>query len=105
MIAAIGGCLSGLNEPQVTPLMGLRVGLKAFVAAVIGGIGNIPGAAAGGLILGLIETFVASLQFQHGGTQETLFAPYKDAIAFLILILVLLIKPEGIFGKAVPEKV
>jgi len=101
MLAAIGGCLWGLNRSQCTPLMGLIPGLKAFVAAVIGGIGNIPGAAMGGLILGLIETYVASIQYHNAA----ILSPYKDAIAFLILILVLLFKPEGIFGKAVPEKV
>jgi branched-chain amino acid transport system permease protein len=101
MLAAIGGCLWGLNRNQCTPLMGLIPGLKAFVAAVIGGIGNIPGAAVGGLILGLIETFSASLQYHNAAV----LSPYKDAIAFVILILVLLIKPEGLFGKAVPEKV
>jgi branched-chain amino acid transport system permease protein len=101
VLAAIGGCLWGLNRNQCTPLMGLIPGLKAFVAAVIGGIGNIPGAAMGGLILGLIETYVASIQYNNAA----ILSPYKDAIAFLILILVLLFKPEGIFGKAVPEKV
>jgi branched-chain amino acid transport system permease protein len=100
-LAAIGGCLYGMTKNQCTPLMGLIPGLKAFVAAVIGGIGNIPGAAVGGLILGLIETFVATVQYDH----KAILYPYRDAIAFLILILVLLIKPEGIFGKAVPEKV
>lgn len=101
MLAAIGGCLWGLNRNQCTPLMGLIPGVKAFVAAVIGGIGNIPGAAVGGLILGLIETFVSSLQYHNAAV----LSPYKDAIAFVILIVVLLVKPEGIFGKAVPEKV
>lgn len=101
MLAAIGGCLWSLNRNQCTPLMGLIPGLKAFVAAVIGGIGNIPGAAVGGLILGLIETYVASIQYHN----TAILSPYKDAIAFMILILVLLVKPEGIFGKAVPEKV
>jgi branched-chain amino acid transport system permease protein len=81
--------------------MGLIPGLKAFVAAVIGGIGNIPGAAVGGLILGLIETYVSSIQYH----QSAILSPYKDAIAFFILILVLIAKPEGIFGKALPEKV
>jgi branched-chain amino acid transport system permease protein len=75
--------------------MGIIIGLKAFVAAVVGGIGNIPGAAVGGLLLGLTETLVSSM----GGSR------YENAIAFVILILVLLLKPEGIFGRAVPEKV
>ncbi len=101
MLAAIGGCLWGLNRNQCTPLMGLIPGLKAFVAAVIGGIGNIPGAAAGGLILGLVETYVSTVQYH----KTAILLPYRDAVAFLILIAVLLFKPEGIFGKAVPEKV
>ena len=77
--------------------MGLIPGLKAFVAAVIGGIGNIPGAAAGGLILGIIETFVASIHYQKTAVVE----PYKDAVAFFILILVLLVKPEGAIWQGV----
>ena len=94
-IAAVGGCLYCLKNPQATPTMGVLIGLKAFVAAVIGGIGNIAGAAAGGLLLGITETLVSSL----GGSR------YENAIAFVILIGILLVKPEGIFGKAVPEKV
>ena len=101
MLAAIGGCLWGLNRNQCTPLMGLIPGLKAFVAAVIGGIGNIPGAAAGGIMIGLLETFVSTVQYHHAA----ILSPYKDAIAFLILIGVLLVRPEGIFGRAVAEKV
>ena len=61
-LAGVGGCLYGLKYPQVDPTMGIIIGLKAFVAAVIGGIGNIPGAAAGGLLLGLTETLVSSLR-------------------------------------------
>lgn len=101
MLAAIGGCLWGLNRNQCTPLMGVLPGLKAFVAAVIGGIGNIPGAAVGGLMLGLLETMVSTVQYHH----TAILSPYRDAIAFLVLIVVLLVKPEGIFGKSVPEKV
>jgi branched-chain amino acid transport system permease protein len=94
-LAAVGGCLFCIKNPQATPTMGIIIGLKAFVAAVVGGIGNIPGAAVGGLLLGLTETMVSSM----GGSR------YENAIAFVILILVLLLKPEGIFGRAVPEKV
>jgi len=101
MLAAVGGCLYGLNHNQCQPLMGLLPGLKAFVAAVIGGIGNIPGAAVGGLVLGLIETYACTIQYHH----EAILSPYKDGIAFLILIVMLLVRPEGLFGKAVPEKV
>ena len=77
--------------------MGTMVGLKAFVAAVLGGIGNISGAMIGGLILGLLETFgVALLGIPTG---------YKDTIAFGILIIILLIRPQGILGKNEKEKV
>ncbi len=94
-MAAVGGCLFCIKNPSATPTMGVIFGLKAFVAAVIGGIGNIPGAAAGWLLLGLVETFVSSMGYSR----------YESAIAFVILVMVLLIKPEGIFGKAAPEKV
>jgi branched-chain amino acid transport system permease protein len=70
-------------------------GIKAFVAAVLGGIGNIPGAAVGGLILGVIETYV-------GGSS---FSTYRDAIAFALLIVILLFRPAGIFGRIQAEKV
>lgn len=94
-LAAAGGILYALNYPSIDPLMGVMPGLKAFVAAVLGGIGNIPGAALGGLILGTVETFI-------GGSQ---FSTYKDAIAFAILIMILLFKPAGILGKFTTEKV
>jgi branched-chain amino acid transport system permease protein len=94
-LAAAGGVLVSLNQPSIDPLMGLMVGIKAFVAAVLGGIGNIPGAVVGGLILGLAETFVAG----YGSST------YRDAIAFLILIVILLWKPEGLLGKRQVEKV
>jgi branched-chain amino acid transport system permease protein len=94
-LAAAGGVLVSLNQPSIDPLMGLMVGIKAFVAAVLGGIGNIPGAVLGGLILGLAETFVAG----YGSST------YRDAIAFLILIVILLWKPEGLLGKRQAEKV
>ena len=79
----------------INVIMGVMYGLKAFVAAVVGGIGVIPGAMAGGMIMGLSEVFVI------GFVSSTL----KDAIAFVILILILLIKPAGLFGKAGREKV
>jgi len=94
-LAAAGGILNAINYPSIDPLMGIQIGLKAFVAAVLGGIGNIPGAALGGLIIGVVETLVVG----YGYTQ------YRDAIAFAILILILLLKPEGIMGKVVREKV
>ncbi len=94
-LAAAAGILVSLNLPGIDPLMGIMTGLKAFVAAVLGGIGNITGALLGGLILGMAEVMVAG----YGSST------YRDAIAFLILIVILLFKPEGILGKGQVEKV
>jgi branched-chain amino acid transport system permease protein len=94
-LAAAGGILVSINMPGIDPLMGVMTGLKAFVAAVLGGIGNIFGAVLGGLILGLAEVMVSG----YGSST------YRDAIAFLILIAILLFKPEGILGKGQVEKV
>ena len=94
-LAAAGGVLYALNYPSIDPIMGTLPGLKAFVAAVLGGIGNIPGAALGGLLLGVIETFV------NGSKWST----YKDAIAFAVLILILLFRPAGLLGRFTVEKV
>ncbi|HEY8993692.1 MAG TPA: branched-chain amino acid ABC transporter permease [Lacunisphaera sp.] len=94
-LAAAGGILYALNYPSIDPLMGVMPGLKAFVAAVLGGIGNIPGAALGGLLLGTVETFVNGSQW----------STYKDAIAFAILIVILLFRPSGLLGKSGTEKV
>jgi branched-chain amino acid transport system permease protein len=94
-LAAAGGILYALNYPSIDPLMGVMPGLKAFVAAILGGIGNIPGAALGGLLLGTVETFVSGSQW----------STYKDAIAFAILIVILLFKPAGLLGKFTVEKV
>lgn len=95
VLAAAAGILVGLSNPKIDPLMGLMPGLKAFVAAVLGGIGNIPGALVGGLLMGIAETLVAGY----------LSSTYRNALAFIILILILLIKPSGLFGKARQEKV
>ncbi len=94
-LAGAGGILYALNYPSIDPLMGVMPGLKAFVAAVLGGIGNIPGAALGGLLLGTVETFVNGSQW----------STYKDAIAFAILIIILLFRPAGLLGKFTVEKV
>jgi branched-chain amino acid transport system permease protein len=94
-LAGAAGILYGINYPSIDPLMGLLPGLKAFVAAVLGGIGNFPGAAVGGIIIGLVETF----------TVGYLSPTYRDAIAFAILIIILLVKPTGIFGSREVEKV
>ena len=94
-LAAAGGILVSLLYPRIDPLMGVMPGLKAFVAAVLGGIGNITGAMLGGLILGMAEVMAV------GYGQST----YRDAIAFVILVLILLLKPTGIMGKGMTEKV
>jgi branched-chain amino acid transport system permease protein len=94
-LAAIGGVLIGLSINQVDPLMGYMAGIKAFTAAVIGGIGSIPGAMLGGLLLGLLETFA----------QMFLPAEYKDIVAFGLLIVILLIRPSGLLGRPEVEKV
>jgi branched-chain amino acid transport system permease protein len=94
-LAAAAGILFAVNYPAIDPLMGILPGLKAFCAAVLGGIGNLPGAALGGLIIGIVETFVAGSKY----------STYRDAIAFAILILILLIKPSGLLGKKDIEKV
>lgn len=95
MLAGAGGVLVGIANPKVEPLMGIMPGLKAFVAAVLGGIGNIPGALVGGLLMGLSETYVV------GYVSST----YRDALAFVLLIFILLVRPGGLFGKSVAEKV
>jgi len=99
-LAAAGGVLTAQYNPQIDPLMGILTGLKAFVAAVLGGIGNIPGAVLGGLLIGLAETFVVGYG-QNVGIPTT----FRDAVAFAILILVLLFRPTGLLGSTVQEKV
>lgn len=94
-LAAAGGILYGSLYPSINPLMGIFPGLKAFISAVLGGIGNIPGAALGGIIIGLVETMVTGY----------LSPTYRDAISFGILILILLFKPSGILGTNEMEKV
>jgi branched-chain amino acid transport system permease protein len=94
-LAAAGGVLIGMQIPKIDPLMGIVYGLKAFVAAVLGGIGNVPGAVLGGLLIGTSEVMVVGY----------LSSTYRDAIAFGILILVLLLRPQGILGRVQKEKV
>jgi branched-chain amino acid transport system permease protein len=94
-LAAAAGILWAINYPSIDPLMGILPGIKAFVAAVLGGIGNLPGAVLGGLIIGITETFVSGY----------ISSTYRDAIAFGVLILILLIKPSGLLGKKEVEKV
>lgn len=95
VLAAAGGVLYASAYPQINPTMGTMPGLKAFVAAVLGGIGSIPGAMLGGYILGISETMAKGF----------LSSQYADAISFSILILILLIKPTGIMGTNTREKV
>lgn len=94
-LAAAAGVLVALTNPKIEPLMGIMPGIKAFVAAVLGGIGSIPGAVIGGLVMGVSEYLVVGY----------ISSTYRDGIAFVILILVLLIKPAGLLGRNVAEKV
>lgn len=95
-LAAIAGILYAIKAPGIEPLMGVQPGLRAFIAAVLGGIGNLPGAVLGGVIIGLLETFAGGLPG---------LSNYRDAIAFGILILILLLKPAGLLGRSTVEKV
>lgn len=94
-LAAAAGALFAMAYPQVHPFMGIMPGLKAFTAAVLGGIGSLPGALLGGLIMGQVEVLTAAY----------ITTDFRDAIAFSILILVLLFRPSGLLGKTEPEKV
>lgn len=94
-LAGAAGVIFGVYYTKIEPMMGIIPGLKAFVAAVLGGIGIIPGAMVGGLVLGVVETTVSALGFSL----------WRDAAAFIILILILLFRPSGIFGKNTREKV
>jgi len=94
-LAAVAGVFVGLYQHQVDPLMGVNAGLKAFTAAVLGGIGNLAGAVLGGLIMGLSETYIAGSDWSE----------YRDAFSFAILIVILLVRPGGLLGSVAPEKV
>ncbi len=94
-LAAAAGVLIGMQIPKIDPLMGIMYGLKAFVAAVLGGIGSIPGAVLGGLLIGTSEVMVVGY----------LSSTYREAIAFGILILVLILRPQGLLGRVQKEKV
>jgi branched-chain amino acid transport system permease protein len=97
VLAALGGIMWSMKYPQLNPLMGIMPGLKCFIAAVIGGIGNIGGAVLGGFLLGFIEIMVAAFLPALTG--------YRDAFSFVLLILVLLVKPSGLLGKKQTIKV
>lgn len=102
-LGGVAGVLFALQYTTVSPYVGFMPGIKAFTAAVLGGIGNIPGAVVGGLVLGVLETtfgtFLPTLTNGAFGTE------YKDILAFLILILLLLFRPQGLLGQVVKEKV
>ncbi len=94
-LAAAGGIMWCMKYPALEPFMGVIPGLKAFVAAVLGGIGNITGAALGGLILGLAEVLIVAVEPDWSG--------YRDAIAFFLMIIILLTRPTGILGERLPD--
>ena len=94
-LAGAAGILTSIQQPSIDPLMGVNAGLKAFVAAVLGGIGNLPGAALGGVLIGLLEALVVG----YGNPT------YRDPIVFGVLIVILLLKPTGLLGASEREKV
>jgi branched-chain amino acid transport system permease protein len=96
-LAAVGGIMWALRYPQIHPLIGVMPGLKCFIAAVFGGIGNIPGAVLGGFLLGIGEIMLVAFFPDLAG--------YRDAFAFVILILTLLFRPTGLLGEKIAEKV
>jgi branched-chain amino acid transport system permease protein len=95
MLAAVGGVLIALAVGKLNPFIGFIAGIKAFTAAVLGGIGSIPGAMLGGVLLGVAETLAAAY----------ISSEYKDIVAFVVLVLVLLVRPSGLLGKPEVEKV
>jgi branched-chain amino acid transport system permease protein len=95
VLAAIGGVLIGCNVRQIDNYIGFLAGMKAFTAAVLGGIGSIPGAVIGALILGFAESFAAGY----------ISSDYEDVVAFIILIIILSFKPDGIMGSFTAQKV
>lgn len=102
-LGGVAGVLFGVMFGQVNPFVGFVPGLKAFTAAVLGGIGSVPGAMLGGLLLGIIETIGGTyLPFLTNGAMGT---EYTDIFAFLVLVLLLLFRPHGLLGRHVPEKV
>ena len=94
-LAGIAGVLVGMYYNTISTTMGITVGLKAFVAAVLGGIGSIPGAMVGGYLIGLLETMVSLFGY----------SPYRDGVVYFLLFIILIVLPAGLFGKNVREKV
>jgi branched-chain amino acid transport system permease protein len=93
-LASFAGVLTGLYYSQISFLMGFLIGLKAFTAAVLGGIGNIPGAVLGGFLLGILESLAAGYYSSR----------WKDVVAFAILIIILVVRPRGLLGERVVER-
>ena len=108
-LAAVGSILFFSNFPMVTPVVGAMPGLKAFVAAVFGGIGSIPGAVLGGLIIGVCESLIKGLDtilMNYGIIKTHMeFSTFSDAFTFVLLILILVFKPTGLFGEKATDKV
>jgi branched-chain amino acid transport system permease protein len=100
-MGGLAGVLFGLHYSLVNPYTGFVPGMKAFTAAVLGGIGNIPGAMVGGMVLGLLEAFAAS--YLSLLTDGAFGAEYKDVFAFLVLIVILIFRPKGLLGEKVRE--
>lgn len=94
-LAGIAGVLVGVYYNTISTTMGITVGLKAFVAAVLGGIGSIPGTMVGGYLIGLLETMVSFFGY----------SPYRDGVVYFLLFIILIVLPAGLFGKNVREKV
>jgi branched-chain amino acid transport system permease protein len=94
-LAAIGSILYFTDRMSVTPFSGTLPGLKCFIAAVLGGIGSIPGAVVGGFIIGICETFLVAFGY----------STYSDAFTFVLLIVILLFRPTGLFGEKMIDKV
>jgi branched-chain amino acid transport system permease protein len=100
-MGGLAGVLFGLQYSLVNPYSGFAPGIKAFTAAVLGGIGNIPGAMVGGMVLGLLEAFAAS--YLSLLTDGAFGAEYKDVFAFVVLIAILIFRPKGLLGETVRE--
>jgi branched-chain amino acid transport system permease protein len=100
-LGGLAGVLFGIHYSLVNPYSGFIPGMKAFTAAVLGGIGNIPGAMVGGMLLGLLEAFAAS--YLSLLTDGAFGAEYKDVVAFVVLIVILIFRPKGLLGEAVRE--
>jgi branched-chain amino acid transport system permease protein len=104
-IAGAGGVFYGVYYGTADPLMGLMPGIKAFVAAVLGGIGSIPGAMLGGFLMGMLETGVSSTTLRISPAVTISGSTLRDAVVFAVLIIILLVRPTGLLGRTSREKV